>query len=136
MSSESDRHGRRLGVRLDSGKRATLRPLQAPRTETAALRGCCRASDGLETVDPLLTMERLRQLVAVHGTSFRLICPFSLPEHFAAGCHPLRPLGSINAPILRCLPVAVCSPSSVTVLVASLDATQRKDSGSIRIEQT
>jgi len=45
-----------------------------------------------------LPMEHRRQLVASHGNGFRLFEPFLRPSHFAAGCHALRPLGSIKAP--------------------------------------
>src|SRR6266498_1401618 len=45
-----------------------------------------------------ITMERLRGLVATHGNGFGVIFAVLSGVRFAAGCHGLRPLCSINAP--------------------------------------
>jgi hypothetical protein len=51
----------------------------------------------IDGLDPLLTMERLKQLVATHGNGLRRSQPFLAFSQFATGCDRLQPLGSLKA---------------------------------------
>ena len=67
-------------------------PARAARSRGPAVGGVGRPHTG--SVDPLLTIERLRQLVATHGNGFRLSEPFWRASHLppiATGCDRWAP---------------------------------------------